>query len=1449
MKKRTTRKLLSLVMALCLMITTINAVPSAAKAADINNIGNPDYRLGVTPGGDAFVYAYNVMDYGADNTGNNDNTTIFQRLLNKVGELGGGIVYAPTGRYKITGSLSIPRGVVLYGDWTKPDKSKALPSGTILMAYTGRNGNERSTPFIEMCIETGVQNLTIWYPEQDPNNIVPYSPTIRLGFNNYFGNEYSNTNNITLVNSYIGVLFNYDNFGAAPVVKNVYGTTLKTGVEVDKIADVGRVDGINLSPDYWINSGLANAPTNVESFRSYMKNNAIGVIMRRNDWSYTCNLTIDGYKSGYNTEVSVGSDETPNGHHYNFNFTNCTTGITVNATNGVGILFDEINIKNCENGILINDGTSDVVEIIHADIDASTYALRTSEKSCTNVLFNNSKVRRGQVAINGGTLTANTTAFDNKAPQVYFGLAGRGILTACTYKEGKQISNNSIYEISVNDSQSLAQTVDTFPGVEYDSHTPVRKVLYNAAAYNVNTGAYDNTQAIQNALDKASEDGGGIVFIPSGHYKVRGHLSIPSGVELRGALDIQTVPHGGGTILEAFENRGNEDGASFIQLKANAGIRGIVIDYPEQVFDGSANWMPAAYPYTIQGQGANVYVINTCVRASYKGLDLSTYRCDNHYVDFMGGHVFNVGVKVGNNCSNGKLYNMMFNVIVYACGNESKFGSFSNMPNGVSNSRPYGYGLDYMDFMILGDCTNEQLYNDFHYGSRHGLVFENEGNGGPSGSSMGLGIDGAARSVYVKPGTTKTFDLYNTQVVSIVGSSAADTSYYQVDNNTSMKVNVYNSDYWGQPNKGIETGNNSSVINLYSSFFSNPGQTSLAASNGGDIKITGSALNQNGTAFVDTGSESNISVTGSSVNNRNNATGSFAAWNTNQGTSPVMAANSPAAALNRSGWSATASNNNNNARNALDGNVGTRWDTAGSQQPGQWFAVDFGGNYTFNTLILDLGSSTADGPAGYEIYATNDLNNYGSVIASGSGGGGIIRFDTQNKRYAVVKQTGSKGNYWSIHEFYALNSSAAGNDLPNGVVPSTEEPDEPVEPENPYESIPALDRTGWSATASNNNGGTGNAFDGNLATRWSTNTLQVPNQTFTVDMGKAVFFDIVEMLLGTSANDSPAAYEIYVSLDGTSWGSPVKTGTDQSEDFEVGMQCARYVKIVQTGNKGLYWSIHEFNLKNSEAASTYKVAYVDNGSIISMGSHANGSSSSLMNAPQADGKVFAGWYTAPVTLNSANAIRSAAAYAANTSVNSDAVLYAGWINIGTGNKSFDLLGTQVRVAEPTGLRFITQIGTQLIAQVEALNAANNSLQPDSTADKGIGFGTVLMTASKLNGRELVKDVNATQVNKGMVVSPAVKLFERTNDYYQYTAVVTGINAKNYQTEIAARPYITYRDANGIERTYYYTEANSTAGGGYSVSIYRAAKAYYNAAGVSSSVKNWLNNNIISVVEN
>lgn len=127
-----------------------------------------------------------------------------------------------------------------------------------------------------------------------------------------------------------------------------------------------------------------------------------------------------------------------------------------------------------------------------------------------------------------------------------------------------------------------------------------------------------------------------------------------------------------------------------------------------------------------------------------------------------------------------------------------------------------------------------------------------------------------------------------------------------------------------------------------------------------------------------------------------------------------------------------------------------------------------------------------------------------------------------------------------------------------------------------------LDRTLWVASSSTTgNDSPANALDGNLTTRWSTDTSQVSGQWFEVDMGVANTFNQLVLNSVNSGNDYPRGYQVYVSNDGVNWGSAVATGTGTANITTINLpaQAARYIKIIQTGSVGgTYWSIDEFNI-------------------------------------------------------------------------------------------------------------------------------------------------------------------------------------------------------------------------------------------------------------------------------
>ncbi|WP_379135839.1 discoidin domain-containing protein [Paenibacillus sp. sgz500958] len=129
----------------------------------------------------------------------------------------------------------------------------------------------------------------------------------------------------------------------------------------------------------------------------------------------------------------------------------------------------------------------------------------------------------------------------------------------------------------------------------------------------------------------------------------------------------------------------------------------------------------------------------------------------------------------------------------------------------------------------------------------------------------------------------------------------------------------------------------------------------------------------------------------------------------------------------------------------------------------------------------------------------------------------------------------------------------------------------------------ALSRTGWTAASTPTSGDVpANLLDGSMATRWSTGTAMVAGQLFTIDMKATKSFNKIVMNSTGSDNDYARGYEVYVSNDGSTWGSAVASGTGSGPVITVTFtsQSARYIKVVQTGTASSWWSIREVNVYN-----------------------------------------------------------------------------------------------------------------------------------------------------------------------------------------------------------------------------------------------------------------------------
>jgi hypothetical protein len=1017
------------------------------------------------PTADAFVAGLNVMDYGADPTGATDQTRLFQNLLDSLGSRyinkgtqadgtpNGGVLYVPEGKYLFRGTLFLPKGVTIRGDWEKPVKGQAI-KGTILMAANpNAKGHDAQVlaayeqqSLLIMQPSSAVRDLNIWYPEQDADNITAYPPAILFGQQGYWGNDYTLASNITLVNAYDGIIFSRRNGGGAPNCYGVYGTPLKRGIEIDNIAEVGRIDNVDFSPDYWAGSGLPGSPSVKGPHKDYIYENGTAVVMRRNDWSFICKVKAEGYNIGYRMDLSYnpdtnGNKTAPNGHNYGMEFIDCKYGVYAAAVAGAGMMFYEYKFTDCDYGFYLDKTPGGIIQIQGCEFDTKKASLYAPTTNNTKIVMNQNTIRRGPVDIRGGLASIIDCDFDNEPNQIILGTNARAIITGNRFEKEPKILNASTYTCIIDHMPINRTELPHFPYKnQYDFiQKPSGNAYYLAIEHGVDTAAYDNSVALQTLLNQAKEDGGGLVFLPPGHYRFRQAITIPSGVELKGSVDVPTLPTGPGSVMEIYAGHGDENAAPFITMEQGSGIRGLVMNYPEQIVqllteperNGGEIYK---YPYTLRGN-KDVYIVNIAFRASYRGIDLFTNACDNHFVDYPAGHVFKTGIRVGGGSKGGHIYNAQFNQIAYGSGGETKYGAWPNSPD---NNQPdqakyrkehdmaYAYCWNNLYFLILEDCEDEILYNNFDFGSNRGFILSSNNGKGPSGLCLGQGIDQGMNSFYIEAVGEDGFNFINTQIVTTAPGNPGEVlqeykdnnRYIQTDPAFSGRVVFFGADFWGQP-QNISNHIPSGTIELQTGNYSNSGQRTFASVNAGaKFDVIGTNVNSINTLLAPGSSES-FYIQSSFVDPNNVDTASCGLWLHNL--SQTGRPGPPAGAfIERNGWIATASVYNEDANNSLDNDSDTRWSTLSERQkPGQWFQVDMIEEQTFTGIYMDAGSTIYQ-PVAFTVSVSSDGENWTQVSVGQNSAQSI--FETQVARYVKVQQTGTGTSAWRIVEFYLMNT-------------------------------------------------------------------------------------------------------------------------------------------------------------------------------------------------------------------------------------------------------------------------------------------------------------------------------------------------------------------------------------------------------------------------------------------
>ena len=1015
---------------------------------------NPNY-----PKSEAVVAGFTV-DVNTYGTGAVDATNYLQNLLNQLDKagnrgqnmwnnmelVGGGVLYLPAGRYRIDGKLLIPKGVTIRGDWKKPVKGRPI-EGTILMTNQGRNSIKEEDAFMTMQSGAAVMDISIWYPQQ--NSITPYAPTILMGQpGGPHGNEFCNVKNVTLVNSWDGVIFSQIG-GTCPTINGLYGTPLHQGVEIDRIVDIGRIEHIDFSPLYWAYSGLEGAPAHDSPvLREQLYNHATAVVMRRNDWSYTVYLKVEGYNKGFHAVQSRQRDDygwaTPNGHNYGFEFIKCKYGLYFESRTSEGCMFAEVKTAGCEYGAFFSENAGGIAQFYKWDLSATKCAIYTDPQATTKITMMESTVKAGKILLQGGTLLAVNNDFNNAQPQIELEVNSRGDIVGNRFAKEVQILESSLFQNVIDH-----QPVNMKPLPAYTEFVPQTKkpsgtafIVATAAPYNARRGKKDDfpisgtttvtdaTNSIQQALTDAGNAGGGIVYLPPGHYRINNQLTIPEGVELKGSMDVSAFPLGPGSVLEVY----NRNSVAVV-MNANSGIRGINFNYPEQVYCAVMP-NPIDFPFSIRGNGDNIYIINVAMRCSNRGVDLFTNSCNNFYIDFLTGYFFREGVNIKNS-DHGILANMQCNTIVYNNGEEVKFGQYPNSNRSSScssdeNKNPYTYNSRNMTFLTLENVNNILLYGDFNYNALVGFHVKSNVNG----LALGFALDDD-RTMLLLDGSNIYLDFINLQGVALQRGSASDglSSYIKTTTGYSADcvVNLFNSDYWGYAGESGIVMNGAGTINMYGGNFSHSGVNSFARVNNGYLNVIGSVVNpaNNSNATYTGSARSNITTIGSMTNGDSSV-------NNENGTNITHSPKTQHAGIlnDCNTWTATATYTQEGAaQNIVDCNTTNHW-SSGWQNQGTGMnsvsvTVDMKTNQTFTQVILEYSGKPSDGPETYVLDISADNTNW-TTIATGSGRNSnmtIIAFPPQTARYVRVTKPESKtGNWWAIYNFYVAHVNTTNID-------------------------------------------------------------------------------------------------------------------------------------------------------------------------------------------------------------------------------------------------------------------------------------------------------------------------------------------------------------------------------------------------------------------------------------
>lgn len=513
--------------------------------------------------------------YNVDNTGSQPIDAVLQNAIDTLYENGGGTIYIPHGRYAITSRIDIKPYIYICGDYKDPDLVTDGDYGTLILCKVppSREDTGYKANIFRMQGSTGIDGLTFFYPMQFMDAYQPYGYTIEVpgGMNTNMCTVY-NIENVTFLNSYKGIV--------ASMTPGAYYSITHEQLHISNVKGTCLRNGM-----YLTNSSEVGTIDNIVFDNKYWANagEAFNAPDIRN---------INDFTKKNGVGLIIGDlewQEITNVYLNNYNIgLYCIDGTRRTDYHMAFIgQFYNLQIKNSSYGIFVEKLYENMgIEFFKCVVEGKEYALLSNSPS------------------NFGCLKLSHVTLD-----------------------GKVCGANIYYDNKTFDDIGLE------PWNEGEYVKP-KYTLFNAkTTYNAdNSGSLDASIAIQNALNDAHTNGGGVVYLPAGFYRMEHPLTIYENTQLRGcsnSLSQCQIGNTRGTFLLSYfgqDNTNSDTSTALITIVGeNSGISGLRIGCPginpfSQVY--TADTCPK-YSYIVRANAKGAYLTNVYMPGVYNGVEIN----------------------------------------------------------------------------------------------------------------------------------------------------------------------------------------------------------------------------------------------------------------------------------------------------------------------------------------------------------------------------------------------------------------------------------------------------------------------------------------------------------------------------------------------------------------------------------------------------------------------------------------------------------------------------------------------------------------------------------------------------------------------------------------------------------------------------------------------------------